>query len=304
MRKITNSIKAWIKIARMSSGELAALTLPPWALAGLHFRNDVKQDYIGLIAAGCAFYFLLAAFPALAAAVSLYGLFLDPHLITDQLNMMSQFLPPDALGIVMDHAYALVGAQTKTLSLSLIVSFLFTIYSATRGVQALIKGFNIAYNCREERGMAKLTLLSYGLTLLMLAYFLVSLTLIAGLPAAVQIFPFPATVADIIQWLRWPLLFASALVGLEVLYTFGPCRKRRHYRVSAGAIAATILWIGGSSLFSFFVSNFTTYNQTYGSLGAVVVLMLWFWMSALTILVGAEINGALEKTRGAANGAN
>ena len=297
MRKLSNSIKAWIKIARMSSEELAAMTLPPWILGTLNFRNDVKQDYIGLIAAGCAFYFLLAAFPALAAAVSTFGLFADPHLITDQLSLMARFLPPDALAIVMDHAYALAGSEDSTLSLSLLASLLFTIYSATRGVQALIKGFNIAYNCREDRGMAKLTLVSYGLTLLMVAYFLISLLLIAGLPAAVQIFPFPPTIADLIQWLRWPLLFASALLGLEILYTFGPCRKRQGFRISAGAIAATLLWIGGSSLFSAFVSHFTSFNQTYGSLGAVVVLMLWFWVSALTILVGAEINGALEKNR-------
>lgn len=295
MRSLASRVKSWIKIAQMSSGELAAMTLPPWILAGLNFRNEVKQDYIGLIAAGCAFYFLLAAFPALAAAVSLYGLFMDPHLITDQLTMMSRFLPQDALDIVMDHAYALENSKESTLSLSLIASLAFTIYSATRGVQALIKGFNIAYNAPEKRGMAKLTLISYGLTLLMVVYFLVSLTLIAGLPAAVQIFPFPPSIADVIQWLRWPLLFLSALLGLEILYTFGPCRKRKVYRVSAGAIAATLLWIGGSSLFSLFISNFTSFNQTYGSLGAVVVLMMWFWMSALTILVGAEVNGALEK---------
>lgn len=298
MRKLRDSIAHWFQIARMSSEELAAMTLPPWVLGALHFRNDIKKDYIGLVAAGCAFYFLLAAFPAMAAAVSLYGLFSDPHLITDQLNLMARFLPQDALAIVTGHAYALAESNNSTLSVSLIISLVFTIYAATRGVQSLIKGFNIAYGCKERRGIARLTLLSYGLTVLMLAYFLVSLTLIAGLPAAVQIFPFPPTIADLIRWLRWPLLFASALVGLEILYTLGPCfakDRRRRSRISAGAVAATLLWIGGSSLFSYFVSNFTSFNQTYGSLGAVVVLMLWFWVSALTILIGAEINGALEK---------
>lgn len=296
MKKLRDTIKHWLKVARMGSEELAAMTLPPWILTVLHVRNEVKQDYISLIAAGVAFYFLLAAFPAMAAAISLYGLFTDPHLITDQLNMMARFLPPDALAIVMDQAYALAASSNHTLSISLVVSFLFTIYSATRGVQALIKGFNIAYNTRERRGLFRLTMVSYGLTLLMLAYFLVSLTLIAGLPAAVQIFPFPPTIADLIKWLRWPLLFGTALVGLEILYTLGPCRKRGRIRISAGAVAATVLWIGGSSLFSLFISNFTNFNEAYGSLGAVVILMLWFWVSALTILMGAEINGALESS--------
>jgi membrane protein len=101
----------------------------------------------------------------------------------------------------------------------------------------------------------------------------------------------------LLQWLRWPLLFASALLGLEILYTLGPCRKRTKWGVSAGGVAATLLWIGGSSLFSLFMSHFSNFNQMYGSLGAVVVLMLWFWVSALTILMGAEINGALEKNQ-------
>lgn len=297
MRRLRDIIAHWLKVARMSSEELAAMTLPEWMLSTLHFRQEVRQDYIGLVAAGVAFYFLLACFPALAAAVSIYGLFLDPYILTQQLNMLARFLPSDALHILTDQAQELAQSNDKTLSISLIVSLLFTIYSATRGVNALIKGFNIAYNATEKRGMVRLTFTAYGVTFLMLVYFVISLLLIAGLPVAVHVYPFPESFADLLTRLRWPLLFIIAIVGLEILYTLGPCRKRPRIHISAGAVAATILWIGGSSLFSLFISNFTNFNQVYGSLGAVVVLMAWFWMSALTILIGAEINGALEKQK-------
>jgi membrane protein len=295
MRKLRDTIRHWKHIARMSSEELAALTLPPWLLQTLKFKNEFRQDYIGLVAAGVAFYFLLAAFPALAAAVSIFGLFLDPHLITDQLVMFARFLPPDAFAIVMNQAQALVDADQRTLSVSLLVSVLFTLYSATRGVRSLIKGFNIAYDTGESRGMVRQTLVSYGLTVLLLVYFLVSLMLVAGLPAAAPYLAVSEGATDLMKTLRWPLLFVFALVGLEILYTLGPCRKRKKYTLSAGAVVATLLWLGGSSLFSLFITHFTSFNETYGSLGAVVVLMLWFWMSAMSILLGAEINGALEK---------
>lgn len=297
MRKISTFIKHWINVARMSSGELAALTLPPWILTGLHLRNNVRQDYVGLVSAGVAFYFLLAAFPALGAAISIFGLFFDPYEVTLQLQSLGSFLPGDALSIIITQAQKIAQTTGSTLTISLAISILFAVYSATRGVQALIKGFNIAYDAPETRGMFKLTFLSYGLTFLMLAYFLFSLLLVAGLPVAVQFLPMQDVFSNMLQWSRWPVLFVTALVGLEVLYTLGPDRKRVKWGISAGAVSATVLWVLGSSLFSLFISHFTKFNETYGSLGAVVVLLMWFWMSAMTILIGAEVNGALEHER-------
>jgi membrane protein len=296
MRRLHDLITYWLSVARMGSNELAAMTLPPWLLTALHVRNEVKQDYVGLIAAGVAFYFLLAVFPFMAAIVSIFGLFFDPYMISEEITMMGSFLPRDALQILLAQAEKLTMAADHTLSISLIASIAFTIYSATRGVQALIKGFNIAYDTQERRGMFRFTFLSYGLTVLMLLYTLVALLLVAGLPVAIQFLPLSETLSNWLQWLRWPLLFSSALLGLEVLYTLGPCRKRTRWGISAGAMAATLLWIAGSALFSLFMSHFSSFNQMYGSLGAVVVLMMWFWLSALTILIGAEINGALEKS--------
>ncbi len=296
MKKIRDIIQHWIRVFRMSSGELAALTLPPWVLTGLHLRNNVKQDYIGLISAGVAFYFLLSAFPALGAAISIFGLFFDPYEVTTLIERMASFLPREALDIIITQGRNIAQTTGSTLSISLGISILLAVYSATRGVQALIKGFNIAYDATETRGMFRLTFLSYGLTLLMLGYFLFSLLLVAGLPVAIQFLHLPPVFSSLLQWSRWPVLFFTALVGLEILYSLGPCRKRGRIGISAGAFGATVLWMLGSSLFSLFISNFASFNETYGSLGAVVVLLMWFWMSAMSILIGAEVNGALEGT--------
>lgn len=296
MKIIRDVILHWIRIFRMSSGELAALTLPPWAMTALHLRNNVKQDYVGLVAAGVAFYFLLSAFPALAAAISIFGLFFNPYEVTILIERMASFLPREALDIIVEQGRSIAQTAGRTLSLNLGFSILLAVYSATRGVRSLIKGFNIAYDVDEKRGMLKLTLLSYGLTFLLLMYFLFSLLLVAGLPVAIQLIHLPEGFSNVLQWSRWPVLFFTALIGLEILYTLGPSRRRRRIHISAGAFGATILWTLGSALFSLFISNFTSFNETYGSLGAVVVLLMWFWMTAMTILIGAEVNGAMAQT--------
>jgi len=267
-----------------------------WGRIAARFLHNLRQDYLGLIAAGVAFYFLLAAFPALAALISIYGLFADPATVARQLNLLAGFLPPEALKILSEQATKLADASIGALNLSLIGGIVLTIYSATKGVGALIKGLNIAYNLPEKRNMATRLLIAYALTFVLMVYLLFSLTAIAGLPAVLQFIHLPANVADIILMARWPILFTMALVGLQILYNFGPSHDpHRGWRwASAGATVATILWIILSSLFSLFVSNLGKYNETYGSLGAVIVLLLWFWLSALMILLGAEVNASLQ----------
>jgi membrane protein len=261
---------------------------------------NLRQDYVGLLAAGIAFYFLMAAFPALAALVSLYGIFSDPAFITAQVDRLSSFLPPESLDILLNQAKALVSAHEGTLNASFIISIALAIFSATRGMTALIQGFNVAYNEKEKRNIVILELTAFILTLIMMIYGLVSLTLVAGLPAMLHFIHTPETLSQIMIWLRWPILFATALLGLEILYYYGPSRSFRRWRwLSPGSVAATTLWVVMSALFSLFVSNFDRYNEVYGPLSAIVVLLLWFWLGALTILLGAEINTTLEKRHAA-----
>lgn len=260
--------------------------------------NSTEDHYIGLIAAGVAFYFFMGAFPAIAAVISLYGLFSDPKFITDQLDSFSRFLPPDSFEILVGQARAIAGSSGAALSLGLVFGIVLTIYSATKGVNALIKGFNIAYHKKETRNIVTLNSTSFFLTFVLMVYFLLSLSLVALMPAFFQIIHLPDVVMNSALSLRWPLLFLMAVVGLEILYYFGPCQKRPKWKwLSWGSFVGTILWLACSSFFSLFVSNFGNYNETYGSLGAVAVLLLWFWLSGLMILFGAEINATLDRFR-------
>ncbi len=263
---------------------------------GLYRR--AQENYIGLVAAGVAFYFFMGAFPALAALISLYGLFSDPKFITEQLEGFSNFLPPDSFNILVGQARAIAGSSGAALSLGLVFGIILTIYSATKGVNALIKGFNIAYEKKETRNIIALNATAFFLTFVLMVYFLMSLMLVAFMPAFFQFIQLPDLVMTSALSLRWPILFCLAVMGLEILYYFGPNFKRPKWQwMSWGSFIATILWLACSSFFSLFVSNFGNYNETYGSLGAVAVLLLWFWLSAMMILFGAEINAAIYRRK-------
>ncbi len=266
--------------------------------AGQYFirlYKNVEEDYIGLLAAGIAFYFFLGAFPALTAAISLYGLFSDPSFVREQLNLLEDYLPAESLKILADQALAISSSSTSALSIGLLMGIVLTVYSATKGVKALIQGLNIAYNQKERRNILILNSRAFGLTFVMVAYFLFSLTLVALMPAAFSFFHIPETISNTLLLLRWPLLLLSAAIGLQMMYYYGPSHAKKKWQwFSYGSVAATILWIIACNLFSLFVSNFGEYNETYGSVGAVAVLLLWFWLSALIILFGAEINAAFN----------
>jgi membrane protein len=256
--------------------------------------QNAQRDYIGLLAAGIAFYFLLASFPALAAVVSLYGIFSDPRFITRQFEMLERYLPQDAINILTEQARSITASGDHVLGISLILSVLLALYGATKGVNALIEGLNIAYNCNETRNFLKRNLNTFLLTFVMALYFVLTLAVIGVLPAVVHVFHLP----EILLHIRWPVFIVMAVIGLEIVYSYGPARPGNRWRFcSAGSIMATLLWVGASGIFSLFVTHFGSYNKTYGSLGAVVVLLLWFWMSALTILFGAEINETLEQDK-------
>ena len=276
-----------------------AHAVPRWLHPVFRVKTRFDENYISLVAAGVAFYFFLAAFPALAALVSLYGLFSDPAYVADHINLLEQFLPPEPLKIFADQARDISASSADILSFGLYFSIFLAVYSAAKGVTALMKGLNIVHGIREKRNALTLTLTAITLTFSVLMYAMASLSLIALMPALLKLLFLPSPLIDLLLWTRWPLLFFSALVGLEILYYFGPSHERPHWRfVSWGSFIAAILWLLFSSGFSFFVLNFAEYNEIYGSLGAVVVLLLWFWLSALTILIGAEVNVVVRKDAG------
>lgn len=267
-----------------------------WKDILLRVWQQQGEDNISIIAGGVAYYALLALFPAIAALVSLFGLIADPATIEAQIANLDGLMPPDALKILSDQARSVASAPSEGLGLGVIFGLLLTLWSASRGTNSLITALNIAYGEKERRNFFVLIALSYGLTLAALLFVITTLALIVAVPAAINLFGLNGTpVAIAAGFVRWPILAIAVMFALGVLYRIAPCRRGAKWRwVSWGAVVATGLWLLGSAGFSLYVSNFGSYNETYGSVGAVVVLLLWFNVSAYVILLGAELNAEIE----------
>jgi membrane protein len=258
-------------------------------------KDQVSEDNLSLVAAGVAFYGLLAIFPGIAATVSIYGLVVEPQTVSAQLAATSELLPSESRGIIEEQLTRVTSGATAALGLGAIVSLLLALWSANKGTQSLISALNIVYDEREKRGFLRLTLISLGLTLGIILFLIVGLAAIAVMPALFGNLGLPEQVTRLARWLRWPILGLAFVIGLGLLYRFAPSRNQPRWRwVSWGAVLATVLWLVGSALFSWYVANFGSYNETYGSIGAVAVLMMWFWLSALFVLLGAELNAEME----------
>jgi membrane protein len=265
-------------------------------IAGFWARLD--QDNISVIAAGVAFYGLLAIFPAMSALISIYGLVADPAVIERQVAALSGVLPQEALTLFSDQLHSLIAAPPVRLGVGLIVSLFLALWSATSASGALMRALTVAYEETERRGVIAFYGRALALTIAIGTFGLVSLFLIAVVPAAVDLLPVPAAWRDAFALIRWPMLAGSVLIALGFLYRFAPARQTpRWYWLDPGTIAAALLWLIGSAGFSFYVQRFASYNKTYGSLGAVVVLLMWFYLSAYIVLAGAELNSAVGKVR-------
>ena len=272
----------------------AAIARAGWRDILLRTRRELAEDNVSLIAAGVAFYGLLAVFPGIAALVSLYGLVAD-RATASQLFRALPGLPPEARTILADQAARVAATSSGALGFGLIGALLLTIYSASRAVSAIISALNITYDETETRGFVRLSLLSFGLTAGMLVFGVLALGFIVGLPALVDALALPTWMAVLLHLLPWPVLALGAVAGLALLYRLGPARRPAEWAwLRVGAAAATLLWLLGSATFSFYVANFGTYNETYGSVGAIVVLLMWFYVSAYVLILGAELNSEIE----------
>jgi membrane protein len=248
-----------------------------------------------MIAAGAAFYALLAMFPAIAALVSVYGLFTEPQTVTQHLQAVSGIIPEEGRSILDAQLQRVTSAGDTALGVGAIVALLLALWSAAKGVKSLMVALNVAYDETEKRGFFKLNAVALLLTFAILAVVIVALVAIALLPALVDRLGLPGVVETAARWLRWPLLAVVSVVAIAVLYRYGASRNPPKWRwVIWGAVTATILWLIASALFSWYVSSFGSYNETYGSVAAIAVLMMWFWLSAFAVLLGAELNAEME----------
>ncbi|MGB3555707.1 MAG: YihY/virulence factor BrkB family protein [Jannaschia sp.] len=266
-----------------------------WKDIALRVKDEISADRVGLIAAGVAFYGLLALFPAVGAVMAIAGLLVDPNRIVEQLQGLSALVPEDVLSIVIDQATAVAGSQEAGLGLTALIGFLLAIYSASKGMASLMEGMNVAYDETEERGFFVRTAITLALTLFLVFGLIVALMAIIGIPAILATLSLGPVVEVGGTILAYLVVAALTLIGLAVVYRYGPSRDSPELKwVSVGAIAALVLWAVGSAGFAFYVGNFGSYNETFGTVAGVVVLLMWFWISAYIILMGAELNSEME----------
>lgn len=268
-----------------------------------HIWTNIGCHRVLAIAAGVTFYALLAIFPAIAAIVALYGLFADTHTIVTQLNSMAGVLPGGAIAVIGDQVGRIVSRPSSSLGFTFIVSLLISLWSANAGMKAMFDALNVVYNAEERRSFIKLNAVSVAFTLAAIALLLAAMASVVVVPIVLNALPMESLIAPALGYTRWPLLLILIGLGLSVIYRFGPDREHAQWRwISWGSALAAIAWLAASLLFSWYAANFGSYNETYGSLGAVIGFMTWMWLSGIVVLLGAEIDAVMERwDRGSAH---
>jgi membrane protein len=272
--------------------------IPPrgWFAILKRVKAEVKEDNVALLAAGVAFYGMLAIFPAIIAVVTVYGMVASPSDVQAQVGEFAKSLPSGADELLTTQLENVTQAGRQSLSIGLAISLLAVLWAASGGVQGLVKSLNLVYDERESRGFVKLRGLSLLLTLGAILVTVVALALITVFPAAIERLGLGQAGELAASIGRWVILALVVLAALAVLYRFAPDRANPRWRwVSWGAVVALVLWLLGSVGFSWYVDNFGKYNQTYGALAAVIILLLWLFLSAFAVLVGAELDAEIER---------
>ena len=288
-----------ISVDRLPGGRAETpLQIPPrgWWQVLTRAYNQSSVHNASMLAGGVAFFGFLAVFPALIAALMLYGMVADPAQVAQQMQSLSSVLPAASRQIITEQLTAVTRSSHSALTLGLVVSVLAALYSASSATGSLITAVNAAYDEKETRGFLKLWAIALGLTLAAIVFVLVALALVAAAPVALDQLGLGALGRVIAQVIRWVLLAGVVIVGLAVVYRMAPDRENPKFRwVSTGAVLAALLWILGSVGFSLYVSFFGNYNKTYGALAGVIVLMLWLYLTSYIVLFGAEINAEAER---------
>ena len=258
--------------------------------------NQIGIDRVTAVAGGITFFGLLSLFPAITALVSIYGLVADPATISGHLDLLESFLPQGALDIIRGQVEAITSSPQTALSLAGIGGLLVAFYSANGGMKALLSALNVAFFQTETRGIVRLNLVSMAFTLGGLVLIILMLGVIAVIPILLQMLPLAEATSTWVAVIRWPIMFGVLILALAALYRWGPDAPDSRWRwISPGAVIAAVGLVITSILFSWYAANFADYNETYGSLGAVIALMMWLWFASTVVLVGAEVNSEIER---------
>lgn len=270
-------------------------SLAAWWMILKRVWDGLMNDHLGLIAAGVAFYSLLALFPSLLVAVAVVGLFASPADLIEQLTEISHVLPDDAAEMIMQQAVDVASRDTSGLGLTAFTGLAVALYSSSRAIMSMIEGINVAYDEDEKRGFFRINLVGFGLTLFLIVGGLLGIMSTVVAPTILAKLHVEPGLFAWFDFLRWPILVVGTMVGLCVLYRYGPSRKRAQWLwLMPGAVAAGLVLLIGTAGFGWYVANLASYNKTFGALGGVAVLMMWLWISAFIILLGAELNAEIE----------
>jgi membrane protein len=269
---------------------------PGWKRVMRRTALEMVSDRVSLVAAGCAFYGTLALFPAISMLLSIYGLVFDPVTVEPHLIVLQDLLPPAAFTLISQRVHELVNKPQGTLTVSLLVSVAITLWSSATGTKSILSALNLAYEERERRSFLRFQLTAFAMTLIALLGAALGLALVVGLPGVWASFGIVTEhTALLLRIASLGLLLLFVVASLSLLYRFGPCRVAPKWQwVTPGSLVATVLWLVASVLFSFYVGHLSAYDATYGSLGAVAGVMMWFYVTVYVVLLGAELNAELE----------
>jgi membrane protein len=267
-----------------------------WVAIAQRMKLEMTEQHIALLAAGVAFRLLLAAVPAAVAAISIWGLAADPEVLVEQIEAIASQLPESGGQLVSEQLTNLTDQASGSLSIALIVSLATALWAASSGMLGLVDGVAAAYGEGRSRSFLARRLL--GLVMTLAGMLLGALTLLGSvaLPRIVEASGLEGPAATLVVAARWPVLAALSALAIATVYRVGPDRRAPRVQwIWLGAIVATVMWLVGSAAFSIYVSRFGDFDETYGSLAGVVILMLWVFLSAFAMLFGALLNGEVER---------
>ncbi len=271
------------------------IPLKGWWQVAQRVWSESNRDNLSVVAAGCAFFALFAIFPTLSALIALYGLTADPATVEQQFGMLKSVLPPQAYEIVIEQIRRVAGASSHSLGWGLVFSLGLALWSVGNLIQAMFAALNIAYEEPERRGTLQFYLSAFGFALLGIISGVLMLLAIVYVPILFANAGFSSEYELLVKLARWPFLALFVLSMLALLYRYGACRRSAKWHwVSVGSLFAMVVWLIASAGFSLYVSNFANYDRLYGSLGAVIILLFWLYISFYIVLIGAEINAELE----------
>jgi membrane protein len=257
--------------------------------------GQVSEDRILTEAAGITFYALLALFPALAALISIYGLFADPRTINDHLTALGEVIPGGGMEIISEQVRRITAKGEGALGFGALIGLATSLWSANQAMKAFVDSLNVVYGEEEKRGFFRRLAVTMAFTVAGILFIVFAMVGVVAVPVVLNFIGLGGTLDSVLRLARWPIMLLAVGLFLACLYRFGPSRERAQWRwVSWGSAFASFAWIVFSLGFSWYVTNFGNYNETYGSLGAVVGFMTWIWLSSTVVLVGAELDAEME----------